>query len=77
MSPIELLTGRELAKAIRFPHRTIQRWTQTGVIPVIYLGHRTLRYDLEAVKAALLKRTIVAKIGRDRKALLTGKGRRP
>jgi predicted site-specific integrase-resolvase len=76
MPTIELLTGRELSDAIRFPHRTIQRWTQTGVIPVIYLGHRTLRYDLEAVKAALLKRTIVATVGGDRKKLLVRKGRK-
>jgi predicted site-specific integrase-resolvase len=76
MPTIELLTGRELAEAIRFPHRTIQRWTQTGVIPVIYFGHRTLRYNLESVQAALLAREIVAKKGRDRRAILAGKGRK-
>jgi predicted site-specific integrase-resolvase len=73
MQTIELLTSRELGEAIRFPHRTIQRWTQEGLIPVIYIGHRTLRYDLEAVKAALLRRTIIARKGGDRKAMLRGR----
>jgi DNA-binding transcriptional MerR regulator len=76
MANLGLLTGQELAEATGFPHRTIQHWTQTGLIPVVYIGHRTLRYDLEAVRAALVKRTIVAKVGRNRKALLTGKGRK-
>jgi hypothetical protein len=48
------LTGSELAVALNEPLFTINQWRRRGIIPTIDLGHRTKRYDLASVKAALL-----------------------
>jgi len=70
----KLLTAQELADALNMKHRTIQRYTQIGMIPFVYLGHRTIRYNLEEVESALLRRSMVAKVGRNRKAMIARKG---
>ncbi len=50
-----LLTAAELAKALKVGRRTIGAWTAARKIPALRLGKRCLRYDLERVRAALLK----------------------
>jgi predicted site-specific integrase-resolvase len=50
------LTIEELAAALGERVYTINQWRRKGKIPVINLGYRTKRYDLQSVKAALLKR---------------------
>jgi len=49
----ELLTGEQLAKKIIVSELTIERWRRKGRIPIIWLGHRTIRYRLSEVVAAL------------------------
>jgi hypothetical protein len=52
------LTAVELARQWDKPVSTIRRWTRLRIIPVIDAGFRTKYYDPEAVKRALLKRTV-------------------
>ncbi len=54
------LTAAQIAEHLGEPLYTIRKWARTRLIPSIRLGHRTRRYDLEAVKAALVKRTVKA-----------------
>ncbi len=58
----QLLTDQELAIELGtgFKRRTIASLRRAGKIPVIKIGYRTLRYDLDAVMAALSKREIKA-----------------
>lgn len=55
------LTAVELASELHEPLFTVLRWSRDGIIPVIDLGYRTKRFDLESVRAALLKRQKIAK----------------
>jgi len=61
MSNRILLTDEELAERIGEPVERINRWRRAGIIPVIKLGYRTLRYHQESVEASLLRRQIKAK----------------
>jgi len=49
----ELLTGEQLGEKLKVPELTIEKWRREGRIPIIWLGHRTLRYRLSDVVAAL------------------------
>jgi hypothetical protein len=54
----ELLNVDELAHALGESVRTIRNWKTKGLIPVLVLGHRSIRFRLDSVLAALDKRTI-------------------
>jgi hypothetical protein len=62
--PDRPLTAEELAVALNEPPYTINQWRRRGIIPTIDLGYRTKRYDLESVRAALLKRQLKARAAR-------------
>ena len=51
----ELLTPVELADRLRISARTVKVWTREGRIPVIRVGAKVLRYELQAVLAVLRK----------------------
>ena len=55
-----LLTLSELAKALGETERTIKSWQRNRVIPVIDLGWRTKRFQLESVMKALERRELKA-----------------
>jgi hypothetical protein len=59
--PDRPLTDEELATALGEKVYTINTWRRRGLIPHLDLGYRTKRYDLESVKAALLKRQLRAR----------------
>lgn len=48
-----LLTPDELADALNVPIWKARTLWRSGRIPVVRLGHRTVRFDLDAVLAAL------------------------
>jgi excisionase family DNA binding protein len=50
-----LATKEDVARFCRVSRRTIELWIQQRRIPCIRLGHRLLRFDLDAVKAALVR----------------------
>jgi hypothetical protein len=54
----ELLTEAELARALGEEVRTVRNWRYKGIIPYLSLGHRQVRYRLDAVLTALEKRQI-------------------
>jgi len=54
----ELDTEAELARKLGEEERTVRNWRYEGFIPYIKLGHRTIRYRLESVLAALEKKTV-------------------
>jgi hypothetical protein len=58
----KLLTDEELAEALGtgFTPRAIATMRRARKIPFIKIGHRTIRYDLDHVLAALAKREIKA-----------------
>jgi len=51
-----VLTEGELARALGEKVRTIRTWDKNGIIPHLYLGHRTKRYLFDSVLTALQKR---------------------
>jgi hypothetical protein len=53
-----LLTAPELARQWNKPVSAIRRWSRLRIIPHVDAGFRTKYYDPEAVRRALLKRTI-------------------
>jgi hypothetical protein len=57
----KILTGRRIAAALNKKAYTIERWRRLGIIPYLKLGYRSIRYDLEAVEAVLLRREIKAR----------------
>jgi len=52
-----LLTPSELAASLNVPIWKARHLYRKGVIPKIVLGHRTVRFDLDAVLAALEQHT--------------------
>ncbi len=51
---MELLTSRELAKHLRVKPETVRDWARRGRIPVLRLSPKVIRYNADAVIAALL-----------------------
>lgn len=49
----ELLTARELAKRLRVSPETVRAWARRGSIPTLRLSRKVIRYNAEAVLAAL------------------------
>ena len=62
-----LLTDIELARELREKQRTIKTWRDAGIIPCVELRHRTIRFRLSAVVAALEKREVPAITSRPRR----------
>ena len=55
----DLLTERELLKRLRtISKKKLYELRQQKLIPVVHLGHRTLRYDEAAVRRAIKRLTI-------------------
>jgi len=54
----ELSTEAELARSLGELERTVRTWRIKGVIPHIRIGHKTIRYRLDAVLEALDKRNM-------------------
>jgi excisionase family DNA binding protein len=48
-----LMTAPELADHLRLGKRAVSRLTRSGRIPSVRISRRAVRYDLEAVMAAL------------------------
>jgi excisionase family DNA binding protein len=49
----ELLTACELADRLKLCEETVRRLARDGVIPSFRIGGRTIRFDAQAVEAAL------------------------
>lgn len=49
----ELLTAQELAKRLRVSPETVRAWSRRGMIPALRLSPKVIRYNPEAVLAAL------------------------
>ena len=52
----QLLTEAELARQLGETERTVRNWRARGLIPTLRLGHRQLRFRLDAVLDALDRR---------------------
>lgn len=48
-----LLTSEQLADRLRVSAETVREWARRGSIPTLRLSPRVIRFDLEAVLAAL------------------------
>jgi hypothetical protein len=57
----DILNLHELSLALGESERTIEYWRSIGVIPFLRVGHRTVRFDLSRVKAALMRREVRAR----------------
>src|ERR1700730_4102293 len=49
----ELLTSEQLGEKLKVTLLTVEKWRREDRIPVIWLGHRTVRYRLSDVVTAL------------------------
>jgi excisionase family DNA binding protein len=58
MKKLKLLTTKELAAKAEKPVSHIQRLARQRIIPSIVVGWRTRLFDEEAVRKALLRRTV-------------------
>jgi excisionase family DNA binding protein len=47
----------DVAKLLKVSRRTVEEWVKARRIPFIRMGHRLLRFDLAAVKAAVRRWT--------------------
>ena len=62
----QLLTTRELASRLRISPATVRHWTHAGLIPAIKIKSNVLRYDYDAVKAALERKRSTNPGGKER-----------
>jgi DNA-binding transcriptional MerR regulator len=53
-----LVGTKDIAEEYDKPISAVQRWARMGIIPVVKVGHRTRYYDPEAVRKALLRKTV-------------------
>jgi hypothetical protein len=60
----KLVETKAIAQEYKKPISTIQRWVRLGIIPSIQIGHRTWLFDPEAVRKALLEKTVPATRGK-------------
>ena len=51
----EFLTAAELAERLRVRPSTIRTWGRVGLIPVVRLSPRALRFDFDAVVKSLTR----------------------
>ena len=49
----QLLTRRELARAIKVSPETVSRWVHNGKIPIAVYANQVMRFDLDEVLKAL------------------------
>jgi hypothetical protein len=67
----KLVPTKAIAQEYEKPISTIQRWVRRGIILSIQVGHRTWLFDPEAVRKALLEKTVPATGAKDVSALKT------
>jgi excisionase family DNA binding protein len=53
---LELLTADEIAERLRLRPRTVRQWARRGLIPVIRLSPKVVRFELADVVAAVRSR---------------------
>ena len=53
MPDLKLIKRTELAEKLSMPPALVKEFTRQRKIPCVRLGHRTVRYDIEAVREAL------------------------
>jgi len=58
MNKLNLVNTKKMAKQIDKPVSAVQRMARMRIIPSIRLGWRSRLFDPEAVRCALLKKTI-------------------
>jgi transcriptional regulator with XRE-family HTH domain len=51
----DIVTRRDVARRFSVSERTIANWQRGKLIPFIAIGARTIRFDLEDVRAALVR----------------------
>lgn len=55
------LTTNEVARLLRVRPGTLRRWVRDGVIPVVRIKPKVMRFDASAVRRALADRKGVAR----------------
>jgi hypothetical protein len=54
----KLVTVKVIADEYERPISTIRRWARQRIIPCVQVGWRTKLFDPEAVRRALMKKTV-------------------
>lgn len=60
MQSDKLLTPKELARHFGVTVPTVRRWVREGRVPFIRPSHRTVRFRLDEVEAALVDRRVAS-----------------
>lgn len=55
MNDSEFLTAEQTARRLNVKPSTVKRWVNEGKIPGLYVSPKVLRFDWQAVAAALKK----------------------
>ena len=53
----QLVTARELAATYKLSAKTIRKWARSGLLPVVRLSSRCLRFDREQCAQVILQHT--------------------
>ncbi len=64
MARPRLSTAREVARVLKVTPATVRRWARAGAIPALPNRHEGMRFDFEAVLAALRANTDRREVGR-------------
>ena len=53
----KLVSAKQLAERYSVHHTTIRKWVRTGMLPVVHINSRCIRFDLEQCDAVIKRRT--------------------
>jgi excisionase family DNA binding protein len=59
----DLVTRRDVARRFSVSERTVFNWQREKLIPFLAIGARTIRFDLDDVRAALVRNHRIAARG--------------
>ncbi len=57
MEKPKLVTKKEIAARYSAHPKTVEKWVDAGIIPVVKINSRCVRFDLEKCDAAMERRT--------------------
>ncbi len=60
MNP-KLVSAKELAARYSLSPKTVRKWAASGLLPVVRLNNRCLRFDVEECDAVIKRRTRISK----------------
>ncbi len=57
----KLVTKKEIAARYSAHPKTVEKWVQAGIIPMVKINRRCVRFDLEKCDLAMERRTRISR----------------